>query len=355
MSYILPRIRQSALAALAVSLLVSRPLLPTALAQPPPAPTASEDADASKPPPRPAASEDIYEGQEAGTLSARNQFVKGVNLAKQEQWGDAYPPLLDAWKQKKHWQIALNLGRVEFELGKYRDAAEHFEIVLRAPELAQPADAPDPLAETRSLAVFWLANAKSKLGHIRVDASPRSARIIVDGAPAGDAPLSSPIHVDPGTHTIEVRFGGASERRRIAIESGKEVTVTLKVTLPDEKANTPSVELAKPLAKPFPTRWVLLGTGAALAFTSVSVGAVATWLAWNDGQIAAASHQGPEGRQAVAEAQYKSLALWAFLGAGVVGGATITYYLTTRHSTAPVQATAAVRPGGGSLVISGGF
>lgn len=353
---------------------------PTAsLAQPRPAPAPTAAPGKTSPAPRPAPSAGGADGMDGltkeaqellenegslDTIVARNQFIKGVNLARQEQWSDAYPPLSDAWKHKKHWQIALNLGRVEFELGKYRDAAIHFEFVLRAPELARPSDGPDPRGNDRSLAVVWLAKAKSKLGHIRVDASPPGARIFVDGAPVGEVPLAGQVDVDPGKHTVEVGLDSVSKSKEVELQSGDEVTVQLKVRPPPSSSATARPPPAPPPpprppadapAEPFPVRSVVLGTSAVLAATALIVGGASLALASEYSQTAAQQKQGPQGPHAVGEAQNKSLALWSFLGVGIIGGFAVTYHFVTVGPTVAVQAAPVAGPGGGGLLVTGRF
>lgn len=197
---------------------------PAALAQPKPAAPAKPAASA-KPAAaaKPAEKDDPY-GEEDEQL-ALEQYKKGADLALKKKWSDAYPLFLDAWKHFKHWQIALGLGGVELELGKYRAAAEHLGYARGAADIQEP---------YRSEAVKRLAQAQEKLGAVRVTATaPGSAQVWLDGELLGSTPFSGSTPADPGQHRIEVRLGEKREGRDITVAQGATVEVKLDLQVPE--------------------------------------------------------------------------------------------------------------------------
>src|SRR5262245_60764190 len=71
----------------------------------------------------------------AGTGSPDEQAAKhyeeGVKAARRGELDRAYEAFLSAWNEKRHFQIAANLGMTELQLGKHRDAAVHLSYFLR--------------------------------------------------------------------------------------------------------------------------------------------------------------------------------------------------------------------------------
>jgi hypothetical protein len=68
------------------------------------------------------------------------------------------------------------------------------------------------------------------------------------------------------------------------------------------------------------------------------------------------SHEPATGPDARAEATFKSVALWSFVTAGIVGGGTLVYALGTRQASPPrVKGGLVVGPTGAAAMLQGDF
>src|SRR5687768_5983009 len=62
---------------------------------------------------------------------ANNLFKKGKQAYEEGKDQESYRLLREAWSLRKSSVIAANLALIETELGKYRDAAEHYSFALK--------------------------------------------------------------------------------------------------------------------------------------------------------------------------------------------------------------------------------
>ena len=147
---------------------------------------------------------------------ALQKYTEGAKLAREERWEEAYPLFVEAWGQLQHWQIAMSLGSVEIELGKFRAAERHFSYAEVAAKTAE--DFPEV---QRPLLARLLARSRAELGKIwfKVTAD-RDAEVWLDGERLGAAPFSELVAVDPGAHRVEVRGGDRREGRSVVVVKG---------------------------------------------------------------------------------------------------------------------------------------
>ncbi|MCC6557518.1 MAG: PEGA domain-containing protein [Polyangiaceae bacterium] len=160
---------------------------------------------------------------EDAAAAQRAHFERGNRLYDAKDWAGAEREYRLAWEMRKSYDLAANLADVELELGRTRDAAEYLAYALRAfPVGGKPA--------IRQELARRLADAKKRVGTVRVTVSRPGAEVLVDGKPIGYAPLEQEVFVDPGARVIEARLDG-HEAARETIEAGKgtehEVSLTL--------------------------------------------------------------------------------------------------------------------------------
>ncbi|MBK8253069.1 MAG: hypothetical protein IPK82_10410 [Polyangiaceae bacterium] len=159
----------------------------------------------------------------ADTTRGMASYAKGAELATQQKWAEAYPHLKDAWDHLQHWRIALALGKVELELGKYYDAEKHLTFArghIDLPESLQPK------------ADKMLAEAKKHLFSLEIVAtSPIRARLLVDGEAIGWTPYSNTIHHQAGEHRVELRIGRVRKAVSTVIKQGQKTSVKLTLTV----------------------------------------------------------------------------------------------------------------------------
>lgn len=158
---------------------------------------------------------------------SRAAFRKGVAQLRAQEWAAARASFEAAWELYPHPSILLNLGIARLKTDAPVLAERDF---LRF--LAEDADAaPEELASARES----LAEARAKIGTLRVTASPRNARVLVDGEPvqrvaSADENVVVEERVKAGPHAIRVEAEGYVPEEHslvVAAKAETEITVTL--------------------------------------------------------------------------------------------------------------------------------
>lgn len=186
--------------------------------------------------------------------------------------------LLQAWSLQPTAEVALALGQSEFELKRYRDAAEHLDFAIQNLEAAQPQK---PLSQAKKA----LAVTKTQVAVLHVTTNRDGAEIRVDGNLVGKAPLQGPLYLDPGVHDITARSSGAGITRPISLQAGQESALSLPIVTQTARAPSPwaanaprATEKHQPVAEPQssgPSRsyWPVI-VGGAVFLTGVTTGIV---------------------------------------------------------------------------------
>jgi len=159
--------------------------------------------------PRPAhgAEDDVTIGM------ARERFKEGVAHFDKKEYEKARAAFVQAYALKKHPAVLLNLAQSEVRSGRERDAAKHFTQYLR--------EATDASAAEREAAQTGLATARAAVVELQVSVDDSGAEILVDGASEGTSPLTDPVFVDPGSHTIEAKKGDRSATQSVSGKAGE--------------------------------------------------------------------------------------------------------------------------------------
>ncbi|AUX24124.1 uncharacterized protein SOCEGT47_046600 [Sorangium cellulosum] len=208
-------------------------LLLAALLLPPAAGSAAPPAPGSAAPPAPgSAAPPAPPKEDALSATARDLFAKGAEAWNQRRYDACRAWLLAAWSIKPHRQIAGNLAACEIKLGLFRDAAEHLSFLTQA-----TADGKRGELSPEHRRLF--DDALSKIAVLNIDAEP-GATVLIDGKAVGQAPLSAPVYLEPGTHTLEARSrsGSTAEFSR-RFEAGAQKTLTLHPPMPNAKVAPP--------------------------------------------------------------------------------------------------------------------
>jgi hypothetical protein len=184
---------------------------------------------AAQPPPQPA---------DAATERGRQAFVRGVELSRGEQWGDALAAFEEAAAARDAPLVEFNIAYCERALGRYVLARRTLQRVLRDPTGLAPSQLDDVKA--------YLAEFERLLVHLDVTLDPPNATLTVDGrslaaeegadhtfvasqgAAADAKPLGEPrfsILLDPGVHVFQ------------AARAGHEDAVVRKSYKPGDHAN----------------------------------------------------------------------------------------------------------------------
>lgn len=146
---------------------------------------------------------------------SRAAFRAGVTQLRAEDWRGARASFEEAYRLYPHPSILLNLGVARLRTGEPVLAEQD---LLRF--LSEDAGAsPEEVAGAREA----LAEARSRIGTVRVTVSPSEARVTLDGAP-----IERTARVVAGAHVLEaVAEGYVPQRREIEVPAKRETEVTL--------------------------------------------------------------------------------------------------------------------------------
>jgi len=147
-------------------------------------------------------------------------------------------------------KILFNEAEAERELGKFVDAAAHYDAFLRQFVYAESDEDVQRIEAAKDAAQA----ARAKIATIDPDA-PKGVEIVVDARSFGTMPLAEPLRVDPGYHLVTFRRAGLRDSNRaIFLSLGERLRVK-----PDPAREPIIVALEPPIPvqppKPLWRRW----------------------------------------------------------------------------------------------------
>ena len=205
---------------------------------------------------------------------ARKLQLEGAKLFDEGKFPQAYVAFLAAWGVSKLPGIAQNLADCEMNLGKFRDAAEHFRYVVKD-------SSPDAKPDDKKRAQAKLDDVLKRIAVLTVIVPIDDAVVVLDGAPLGKSPFHEGVYVDPGAHTLDATHDGY-EPARISFEAPAGSTPIVR--LPFKPAKRPEDE---PNAFDKVRPWVIRG-GAGVGVLGIVVGAATAAAANGKAKSAAA-------------------------------------------------------------------
>ena len=147
------------------------------------------------------------------TDMARARFKEGVGFYDKGQFEQARASFLQAYALKKHPAVLLNLAWSSLKSGHTLEAEHYFKQFLT--------EGKDITDKQRADANDGLAQSHAKLGRIEV-AAAAGTEVTVDGDKAGTTPLSDPILVEPGAHTVKFKGpDGATDTDSVTVLAGE--------------------------------------------------------------------------------------------------------------------------------------
>jgi hypothetical protein len=269
-----------------------------------------------------------------------------------------------------------NLGALELQLGKHRDAAEHLSLASQVCER----DGQDP--NLAKALVDRLEQARAKVGTIKIHVGISNLKVWVDGREVDRLDLGA-TYVDPGSHAVSATSNGSTvDQKAVTVNAGAVVEVELGPSAPAPtlpRTAFPSSSQPETPTPPPTKSLAVLVTGAALAATGVALG-IGFTVAANDkysqgiaARNALVAQSGPAACGVQGNAvpcaslrgvwqdhdTFTDVAFWSFLAAGAVAAGTVTYAVwpASKEPQTPTtaQVTPLVTPNGGGLVIDGRF
>lgn len=176
----------------------------------------------------------------ATRATARALFDEGVALVDAAQWEPAADRFSRALALYDSTVVRFNLARVEVELGRVVEAAEHLREVIRRPDAAE---------DVRLAAIEMLATVEPRIARLTIHVEGRADEIRRDGATVPAAALGVGMAADPGTHeVVALRGGEVVAREAVTLADGEAREVTLRVVAID----APPLVVEPPPATPTP-------------------------------------------------------------------------------------------------------
>jgi hypothetical protein len=172
---------------------------------------------------KPASADQPSASERDAKEKSRAAFRRGVAQLRAQDWAAARASFESAWALYPHPSILLNLGIARLRTD---------DPVLAEQDLVKflsedPGAAPEELAGAREA----LAEARSKIGTLRVTVTPASARVTVDGrsvetvrragASSDDEAVVAEVRAKAGRHAITIEAPGHEPAKREIDLSGK--------------------------------------------------------------------------------------------------------------------------------------
>ena len=239
----------------------------------------SQPARADEPPPK--ADADARE-------RSRVAFRKGVAQLRAQDWAAARSSFEAAMTLYPHPSILLNLGIARLRTDEPVLAEQDLVRFLSEDVGASP----DELGSAREA----LAEARTRIGTLRVAVSPASARVAVDGkavetvrrADSAPGTARAEVRTKPGNHAVAVDAEGfTTERREVQVGARGETVVTVALVRVDV-AKVPVETGTQPRTV---VGWSLAGLAGAALITSGITALRAKTLADEYGDPASARYQ----------------------------------------------------------------
>ena len=147
---------------------------------------------------------------------AQERFQRGLALARSQNWDAALAEFAASRELYPTRSATRNAAIALHKLHRYVEACETYEALLTQFSSTMPAE---QVAQVRDELVSVVA----QTGEITIEPADSGVSVVVDGKQRGVTPLSKPIRVDPGTHTVRLaKAGFESQELRFSLAAGSE-------------------------------------------------------------------------------------------------------------------------------------
>lgn len=217
----------------------------------------------------------------------RQTFDLALRELEAQNWQKARELFAQLWMSKPSYDVALNLGLAEYNLGSYREAAEYLAYGL---ENLPPREKPEMAARAEQI----LELCRRRLGTLKLELANDAAEVLVDDRVVPPVARVADLFVMPGTHRFEVRLPGFEpERWTLSLRAGERQRRSV-VLLPERGPDgaPPLVSASAPGAAPTASAnasergvfrgWTPVAVGGAITVLGAGAGLVLQWL--RDGQ-----------------------------------------------------------------------
>ncbi len=160
------------------------------------------------------------QAEDATTAMARARFKEGVEFYDKGEFEQARASFLQAYALKKHPAVLLNLAWSCLKSGHAMEAEKYFRQFL--------SESKDITDKQRADANDGLTQSRAKLGRIEVSAVP-GTEVTIDGERVGTTPLTDPVAVEAGAHTVKFKGAdGSTETQSVTVLGGERAVAKFK-------------------------------------------------------------------------------------------------------------------------------
>jgi len=170
---------------------------------------------------------------------AQARFEEGLARVKASNFEGARVSFTQAYAVLHKPYILWNLALAEEKTGHTLEALAHFKQFTST----------SPGGDDEASARRHVAELMVQVGHVDV-AAPAGAQVVVDGTPAGVAPLAEPVDVLPGRHHLEARGAQETNEADADVTAGQLVHVSLARSAEPPGALASPAAPAEPPASP---------------------------------------------------------------------------------------------------------
>jgi hypothetical protein len=198
---------------------------------------------------------------------AAGRYTRGLSLYGDGEFLLALVEFERAYELSQNYKVLYNIGQVRIQLGRYAQGREALAEYLRL--------GGDNVNAERLAAVNKdLAMLVERTASLNIVANQPGADIALDGKVIGTSPLSAPLVVDAGEHSLVLHKSGYYDRSQSVTLAGREqIDLTVEL-VPVAEVGGPRVVVERPTERVAPAKpshavvWVGWSTTGALAVTA---------------------------------------------------------------------------------------
>ncbi|MBX7197194.1 MAG: PEGA domain-containing protein [Sandaracinaceae bacterium] len=154
--------------------------------------------------------------------AARAEFDQGRRAFEAGAFREALDHFQEAYRLAPHPNVRVNIANCYDQLDRPIEALFHFEHFLT--------EADHPPAAQRREVESAITRLRQRVGSISLQITPDGAVITIDGSETRRAPVSEPVRVVAGSHTVEIQLEGyRAERQTVVVEGGGTARVALRL------------------------------------------------------------------------------------------------------------------------------
>lgn len=154
--------------------------------------------------------------------AAHAEFERGVAAYTAREYRTALDAFQEAYRLAPHASVRLNIANCYDQLDRPVEALFHFEHYLT--------EASGLTAAQRREVQATIARLEARVGTITLAVTPDGATITIDGADTRRAPVSEPVRVVAGDHSVDITLDGyVAEHQTVHVDGGGNVRVAIRL------------------------------------------------------------------------------------------------------------------------------